>query len=85
MFDLVGIFCNPDTFQDLDIFRPGRWENVPEYDIGMFGFGPRACIGRKFSQTEALSFLSALLLELEVEPNMLPGEDKSDYERRVMR
>ncbi|KAL5531019.1 hypothetical protein ACEPAG_3895 [Sanghuangporus baumii] len=47
MFDLVGIFRNPDTFQDPDIFRPERWENVSEHDIGMFGFGPRACIGRK--------------------------------------
>ncbi|KAL5492839.1 hypothetical protein ACEPAI_4287 [Sanghuangporus weigelae] len=84
MFDLVGIFRNPDTFQDPDIFRSERWENVSEHDIRMFGFRPRACIGRKFSQTEALSFLSALLLEWEVEPNMLPGENKSDYEERVM-
>ncbi|KAL5513630.1 hypothetical protein ACEPAH_4029 [Sanghuangporus vaninii] len=84
MFDLIGILRNPDTFHDPETFRPERWENVSEHDVGAFGFGPRACLGRKVAQTEALAFLSTLLSDWKVEPNLSPDESLSQYEERVM-
>ncbi|OCB85151.1 cytochrome P450 [Sanghuangporus baumii] len=91
MFDLIGILRNPDTFHDPETFRPERWENVSEHDVGAFGFGPRACLGvylaivcRKVAQTEALAFLSTLLSDWKVGPNLLPDESLSQYEERVM-
>lgn len=84
MFDLVGIFRNKGTFSDPETFRPERWANVSEHDVGTFGFGPRACIGRKFAQTEALAFLSCLLYDWKLEMNTVPGETRDHYEERVV-
>lgn len=41
--------------------------------------------GRKFAQTEALAFLSTLLNDWKVEPNLLPGESLAQYEERITR
>jgi cytochrome P450 len=50
----------------------------------MFGVGPRACIGRKFAQIEALCFLSLLLRDWKLEVVLENGETQEMYEQRVM-
>ena len=52
--------------------------------MSMYGVGPRACIGRKFAQTEALCFLSLLLREWKLDIVLGQGETRQMYESRVM-
>ncbi|EIM82573.1 cytochrome P450 [Stereum hirsutum FP-91666 SS1] len=85
IIDLIGLSRNPHVFEDPDTFRPERWAGVPEQDIALFGLGHRACIGRKFAQTEVLSFLASLLLDWKVEPLLGPGETRGQYTERVMK
>ncbi|KAI0319906.1 cytochrome P450 [Amylostereum chailletii] len=82
--DLVGMMRNPHAYDDPEVFRPSRWENVSEHDLGMFGYGPRACIGRKFAQTEALAILSSFIHEWTLEPVLGDGETLRQYEDRVL-
>ena len=46
-------------------FDPGRWERLPESwrpnAFATFSYGPRACVGNRFSQTEMKVLLCALL------------------------
>ncbi|KAJ7176649.1 cytochrome P450 [Mycena filopes] len=82
--DMIALHRNPNMFSEPDLFRPSRWYGVPEHDISMFGMGPRACIGRKFSQTEALCFLSLFLRDWKVTVPLRAGETIQEYEERVM-
>jgi hypothetical protein len=52
--------------------------------MSMYGVGPRACIGRKFAQTEALCFLSLLLRDWKLDICLENGESRKMYEDRVM-
>lgn len=36
---------NPHTFPQPNDFEPERWNGIAEHEVGMFGVGPRACIG----------------------------------------
>lgn len=75
---------NPTVFTNPDEFRPSRWYGVSDHDTSMYGIGPRACIGRKFAQTEALCFLSLLLRDWKLDVVLGQGETRRMYERRVM-
>lgn len=75
---------NPAVFPDPDAFRPSRWYGVSDHDMSMYGVGPRACIGRKFAQTEALCFLSLLLRDWKLDICLGNGESRKMYEDRVM-
>lgn len=75
---------SPQVFSEPDVFKPSRWYGLSDADVTMFGLGPRACIGRKFSQTEALTFLSLFLRDWKVEPTLQVGETFAQYEERVM-
>ncbi|GJJ06948.1 hypothetical protein Clacol_001144 [Clathrus columnatus] len=84
IIDMVGIHHNPHTFPNPDKFIPSRWYEVPEHDVSIFGAGPRACIGRKFSHTEALTFLALFLREWKIDIVLAEGESREVYEERVM-
>ncbi|KAF8816083.1 cytochrome P450 [Phlegmacium glaucopus] len=84
IIDLIGIHRNPNIFPSPDKFQPSRWYNVPEHDISMFGFGPRACIGRKFGIVESLAFLVMLLREWRVDIVLREGETRDDWEQHVI-
>ncbi|KAJ7768297.1 cytochrome P450 [Mycena metata] len=82
--DMIALHHNPNVFSEPDVFRPSRWYGVPEHDISMFGMGPRACIGRKFSHTEALCFLFLFLRDWKISVPLRDGETRKEYEERVM-
>ncbi|KAJ3850028.1 cytochrome P450 [Lentinula lateritia] len=84
MFDLISIFRNPHSFPQPDEFQPERWNGVPEHDVGMFGVGPRACIGRKFAQVEALQMLTMVLTDWRIEVLMRPDENREMYKQRIL-
>ncbi|ESK95649.1 cytochrome p450 [Moniliophthora roreri MCA 2997] len=84
VFDMVGIMRNPHFFEDPDVFRPSRWIDKSESELGMFGFGPRMCVGRKFAQYEAVAWLACLLRDWRLDIALQPGETKVQYIDRVM-
>ncbi|KAJ7921451.1 cytochrome P450 [Mycena leptocephala] len=49
------------VIDDIAILIPSRWYGRTEQENPEFGFGPRACIGRKFAQIESTLFLCLLL------------------------
>ncbi|KAJ8469056.1 hypothetical protein ONZ45_g17020 [Pleurotus djamor] len=82
--DLVGIHYNPRHFPQPEEYRPSRWYSVHENDISMFSVGSRACIGRRFAITEAVSFLSAVLKDWKIEPaTYSASETKAQWKERV--
>ncbi|KAJ6517309.1 cytochrome P450 [Mycena vitilis] len=83
--EMIAVHHNPHVFPDPDEYRPSRWYGVPETEIPMFGHGPRACLGRKFSYTEAMCFLSMFLRDWKLDVPLKDGETRVEYEKRVMR
>ncbi|CAL1711138.1 unnamed protein product [Somion occarium] len=84
VIDMIGVHHDPHIFPEPEKFKPSRWYGAHEHDITMFGLGPRACIGRKFSQTEALAFLAVFLRDWRVDIVPEPNETRLQYEGRVM-
>ncbi|KAF8122085.1 cytochrome P450 [Boletus edulis] len=97
--DLIGIHYHPRYYSDPEVYRPSRWyvkkqdrsSNVREGgDFTGFSFGPRSCIGRKYSTTEAVCFLANLLRDWQVEPLFLvrpngKAESVDEWRERVFR
>jgi hypothetical protein len=75
---------NPNYFPDADQYIPSRWYGKPEQDNPEFGFGPRACIGRKFAQIESALFLCLLLRDWKLDIVLRDGETEVEYEERVL-
>jgi cytochrome P450 len=79
--DLVGIHYHPRYYSDPEVYRPSRWYAKKQDqssdtkegsgDFTGFSFGPRSCIGRKYSTTEAVCFLAHLLPDWRVEPLLM--------------
>ncbi|KAJ7697478.1 cytochrome P450, partial [Mycena rosella] len=55
IIDMIAVQHNPHFFPKPEEYRPSRWCGAAETDVLMFGLGPRACFGRKFSHAEAMS------------------------------
>ncbi|KAJ3512000.1 hypothetical protein NMY22_g15467 [Coprinellus aureogranulatus] len=82
--DEVNMLRDPYVFDRPHEFVPSRWKTISEHKVPVFGYSARACIGRKFAQTEALSFLSCVLRDWRVDPVLENGETKEAYMERVM-
>ncbi|KAJ7436001.1 cytochrome P450 [Mycena galericulata] len=84
VIEMIAVHHNPHVFPEPDEYRPSRWYGVSETDVPMFGQGPRACLGRKFSYTEALSFLVLFLRDWHLDVPLRSGETRAQFEERVM-
>ncbi|KAJ6602223.1 cytochrome P450 [Mycena sp. CBHHK59/15] len=84
MVDIMAVCHNPNDFPDPEAYKPARWRDVPDHDVIMFGFGPRACVGRKFAQTEAVCFLAHFLRDWKVETMHRGGEMRQACFDRIM-
>ncbi|KAJ7468959.1 cytochrome P450, partial [Mycena galericulata] len=82
--DMIALHHNPVLFPEPETFKPSRWVGATEHDVSMFGFGARACIGRKFSHTEALCFLMLFLRDWKVNIPISAEETRQEYQERVM-
>ncbi|CAL1711144.1 unnamed protein product [Somion occarium] len=86
VMDMIALHHDPRVFPDPEKFKPSRWygKNGVGDEVSMFGLGPRVCIGRKFVESEALTFLSMFLRDWKVDIILSPGETRAQYEDRVM-
>jgi cytochrome P450 len=75
---------NPRLFENPEEFRPSRWYGKSDSDMTFFGFGPRACVGKKFSIAEAVCLLTLMLQEWKVEPIFNTGETPEMWRNRVL-
>lgn len=50
----------------------------------MFGAGPRTCVGRQFTHTEAIHIMALFLRDWIVDVDCQPEETRQGYEKRVM-
>jgi cytochrome P450 len=85
IIDMVGVHYNPRYFDEPEKYKPSRWYDLPNDEaFTAFGFGPRACIGRKFATVEAVCFLTLLLRDFKVEPLLRTGETKAQWQDRAL-
>lgn len=56
----AGVFPHPQVF-DVTRFRRGEYRDAQLSTIAAFGLGPRACVGRRLAEAEAVSFLAHVL------------------------
>ncbi|CCM01787.1 uncharacterized protein FIBRA_03854 [Fibroporia radiculosa] len=83
--DVLGYHYNPHYFPDPTKFIPSRWEGDAKGDtLAAFGHGPRICLGRRFSTTEAVAFLTMCLRDWVVEPLLQEGETIDQWRSRVL-
>jgi len=69
ILNTVGVHYNPRYWKDPEEFRPGRFlePDWPRDAFIPFSAGPRACIGRKFSETEGIAVLTSLVQRYKIE------------------
>ncbi|KDQ12294.1 hypothetical protein BOTBODRAFT_113010 [Botryobasidium botryosum FD-172 SS1] len=85
--NVLGIHYSARHFPDPESFKPSRWSDESLRDnpaIAAFGYGPRACLGRKFSLAETTSFLVMLLRDWKVDVDLADGETPRQWQERVM-
>ena len=64
--------------------RSSRWYDKSDIDLTFFGFGPRACIGRKFTSVEAICILTMIIRDWKVEPLFNDGETSEMWRKRSL-
>ncbi|CCL98881.1 uncharacterized protein FIBRA_00888 [Fibroporia radiculosa] len=84
MIDMVGVHYDPAIFPDPEQFKPSRWYGIPESDLTFFGWGPRACLGRKFAMMEAICLLTMLVRDWNLSPLLEAGDTKDKWRERVL-
>lgn len=76
MFSQWVLHRHPDIWEDVDTFRPERWDPVQrqkglQWAYFPFGGGSRICMGKSLAQLEVLLVLSMILQRYF--PRVLPG------------
>jgi cytochrome P450 len=87
--NIVGTHYNPRYWKDPEEFQPARFldPDWPRDAFIPFSTGPRACIGRKFSETEGIAVLTMLVqrytIEVKEEPQFV-AETFAERRTRVL-
>ncbi|KAL1729695.1 cytochrome P450 [Schizophyllum commune] len=88
-FSISGMHYNPHYWDSPHEFRPDRFlGDWPKDAFAPFAIGTRACMGRKFAETEGVAMLSHLLSKYKVEIMDEPqfvGESMAQRHERVLR
>ncbi|KAF7293623.1 Cytochrome P450 [Mycena indigotica] len=85
MIDIMAVCHNPHDFPAPESFNPARWLSPDlKEDVIMFGAGPRSCVGRRFAQTEAVTFLAHFLRDWQVETVLHAGETHQTALDRIL-
>ncbi|KAK0239242.1 cytochrome P450 [Armillaria nabsnona] len=73
--DVVGLHYNPRYWKDPEMFDPSRFlGDWPRGAFVPFSQGPRACMGRKFFETEGVAVLTMLVSKYKITIEEKPGE-----------
>ncbi|KAI5836312.1 cytochrome P450 [Schizophyllum commune Tattone D] len=88
-FSISGMHYNPHYWDSPHEFRPDRFlGDWPKDAFAPFAIGTRACMGRKFAETEGVAMLSHLISKYKVEiidePQFM-GESMAQRRERVLR
>uniref|UniRef100_UPI00358E0A4C sterol 26-hydroxylase, mitochondrial n=1 Tax=Myxine glutinosa TaxID=7769 RepID=UPI00358E0A4C len=81
---------DPENFPEPKLFRPERWLRVagrlPHHPFSSipFGFGIRACLGRRIAELEMLLALSQILRAYEVHPDPEEKEEVTPVTRTLL-
>jgi len=68
MVDVLGLHYHPKYWDDPKSFKPDRFHGKWSRDAFLpFSTGARGCIGRRFSETEAIVFLTMVIGKYRVE------------------
>ncbi|KAF9060543.1 cytochrome P450 [Rhodocollybia butyracea] len=87
MINTIGVHYNPRYWEDPEEFRPARFldPDWPRDAFLPFGAGPRACIGRKFFETEAIAALTMIVLRYKIEIKEEPQFASETFSERSAR
>ncbi|KAF9465378.1 cytochrome P450 [Collybia nuda] len=88
IIDASGLHFNPRYWEDPEVFKPARFLGKWPHDAFMpFSAGARACLGRKFFETEGIAVLTMLVsrytIEVKEEPQFA-GETFEAKRDRVL-
>ncbi|ESK93083.1 cytochrome p450 [Moniliophthora roreri MCA 2997] len=82
----VGLHYNPRYWKDPEVFKPSRFrEDWPRDAFLPFSAGARACLGRKFFETEAVAALTMLVSRYKIEVKDEPEFAGETLERKKER
>ncbi|KZT33538.1 cytochrome P450 [Sistotremastrum suecicum HHB10207 ss-3] len=82
----VGLHYNPKIWPEPEQFKPERFLGAWNRDAFFsFSSGPRACIGRKFGETEAVTVLAMLISRYKVEIKPEPQFANESFNERYNR
>ncbi|KAG8751176.1 hypothetical protein FRC12_012554 [Ceratobasidium sp. 428] len=88
---LAAVHYNPRHWPEPEVFRPTRFTDAYNKDAFLsFGTGRRACVGRKFAETEATAVLATVLAQYEISIDhskftSIPGESLEARRERLLR
>ncbi|KIK59167.1 hypothetical protein GYMLUDRAFT_44922 [Collybiopsis luxurians FD-317 M1] len=85
--NVVGLHYNPRYWKDPDEFQPARFlePDWPRDAFIPFSAGPRACIGRKFFETEGIAILTMLISRYKIEIKEEPQFARETFKERKAR
>ncbi|KAG9081684.1 hypothetical protein FRC07_014453 [Ceratobasidium sp. 392] len=88
---ITAVHYDPRHWPEPEEFRPTRFVDAYNKDAFLpFGTGRRACVGRKFAETEATAVLATILARYEVSIDhskfpSIPGETAQARRERLLR
>ncbi|KAG2009641.1 614/534 cytochrome P450 [Coprinopsis cinerea AmutBmut pab1-1] len=84
--DMAGLHYNPRYWKDPHAFKPERFLGEWDKDAFIpFSAGARACLGRKFSETEAVAVITMLIQKYKVTVLEEPQFASETFEQRKER
>ncbi|KAF5351015.1 hypothetical protein D9756_008377 [Leucocoprinus leucothites] len=85
--NVPGLHYNPKYWENPYEFKPDRFLNDDWNRDAFIPFsaGPRACLGRKFAETEAVAFLTMLVLRYKITVKEEPCFANETFEKRKER
>ncbi|KAF8804431.1 cytochrome P450 [Phlegmacium glaucopus] len=86
VIDTPGLHYNPRYWKDPHSFKPERFlEDWPKDAFLPFSSGPRACLGRKFFETEGIAILTMLVSRYKITVKEEPSFAGETFEQRKER